>query len=110
MGWLKNEFILVQYDTLGASWWLSGKESTCQGKRLGVRSLGQEDPLEEVMATHISMLAWEIPWTESLAGCSQQGCKTVGHNLATKQQYTCASKWNFPEIGNMGPEHKEIWK
>ena len=30
----------------------------------GVRSLGQEDPLEEGMATHSSILAWRIPWTE----------------------------------------------
>jgi len=30
----------------------------------GVRSLGQEDPLEEGMATHCSILAWRIPWTE----------------------------------------------
>ena len=33
-----------------------------------VRFLGQEDPLEEGMATHSSMLAWEIPWTEELGG------------------------------------------
>ena len=33
-----------------------------------VETLGQEDPLEEEMATHSSVLAWEIPWTESLAG------------------------------------------
>ena len=44
-------------DILGASWWLSGKESTCQGKRLGVQSLGQEDPLEKEMATHSRILA-----------------------------------------------------
>ena len=31
-----------------------------------VRSLGQEDPLEKEMATHFSILAWEIPWTEKL--------------------------------------------
>ena len=31
-----------------------------------VRSLGQEDPLVEVMATHCSILAWKIPWTEEL--------------------------------------------
>ena len=35
-----------------------------------VRSLGQEDPLEEEMATHSSILAWRIPWTEELAGYS----------------------------------------
>ena len=33
-----------------------------------VQFLGQEDPLEEGMATHSSMLAWEIPWTEELGG------------------------------------------
>ena len=34
----------------------------------GVRSLGQEDPLEEEMATHSKILAWEIPWTEESGG------------------------------------------
>ena len=34
------------------------------------RSLGPEDPLEEEMATHSSILAWEIPWTEDMAGYS----------------------------------------
>ena len=33
-----------------------------------LRSLGQEDPLEKAMATHSSILAWEIPWTEELGG------------------------------------------
>ena len=33
-----------------------------------VRSLGQEDPLEKGMATHSSILAWEIPWTEEPGG------------------------------------------
>ena len=35
---------------------------------LWVLSLGQEDPLEEEMATHCSILAWRIPWTEVLDG------------------------------------------
>ena len=34
----------------------------------GVRSLGQEDPLEKEMADHSSILAWEIPWTEEPGG------------------------------------------
>ena len=50
-----------------------------------VRSLSQEDPLEEEMATHSSILAWEIPWTEEPGGLQSMGCR-VGHNLATKQQ------------------------
>ena len=33
-----------------------------------VQFLGQEDPLEKRMATHSSILAWEIPWTDNLAG------------------------------------------
>ena len=43
-----------------------GKESACQYRRyeMWVRSLGWEDPLEEEMATHFSILAWRIPWTE----------------------------------------------
>ena len=42
------------------------KVPAVQGTR--VRSLGQEDPLEKGMATHSSMLAWKIPWTEESGG------------------------------------------
>ena len=40
-----------------------------------VRSLGQEDPLEKEMATHSSILAWKIPWTDDLVGYSPWGHK-----------------------------------
>ena len=40
-----------------------------------VQSLDQEDPLEEEMATHSSILAWKFPWTEDLVGHSPWGCK-----------------------------------
>ena len=40
-----------------------------------VRSLGREDPLEKEMATHSSILAWRIPWTEELDGLQSTGCK-----------------------------------
>ena len=56
---------------------------TVQETRVG--SLGLEDPLEEEMATHPSILAWEIPWTEEPGGLQSMGCR-VGHDLATKQQ------------------------
>ena len=42
---------------------------------MGVRSPGQEDPLEEEMATHSSILAWKIPWTEGPGGLQSMGCK-----------------------------------
>jgi len=45
-----------------------------------VPSLGQEDPLEEDMATHSSILAWEIPWTEEPGGLLSMGPQRVRHN------------------------------
>ena len=45
-----------------------------------VQSLGQEDPLEKAMATHSSILAWEIPWTEEPGGLQFMGSRRVGHN------------------------------
>ena len=45
-----------------------------------VRSLGQEDPLEKEMATHSSILAWRIPWTEELGSLQSTGSQRVGHD------------------------------
>ena len=50
-----------------------------------VPSLGREDPLEERMATHSSILAWRIPWTEEPGGYSY-GVALSPPDLATKQQ------------------------
>ena len=50
-----------------------------------VQSLGCEDPLEEEMATHFSILAWEIPWTEEPGGLQSVGLQRVRYDLATKQ-------------------------
>ena len=51
-----------------------------------VKNLGQEDPLEEEMATHTSILAWEIPWTEEPGGWQFMGSQRVRHDLVSKQQ------------------------
>ena len=48
------------------------------------QSLGQEDTLEEKMATHFSFLAWIIPWTEELGGLQSMGLQRIGHDWATK--------------------------
>ena len=45
-----------------------------------VRSLAWEDPLEEGVATHSSILAWEIPWTEEPGGLQSIGSQRVGNN------------------------------
>ena len=52
-----------------------------------VRSLGQEDLLEKEMATHASIIAWDIPWTEETGGLQSMGSQRVGHGLAAKQQH-----------------------
>ena len=51
-----------------------------------VQSLGWEDPLEDEMAIHCSILAWKIPWTEEPGGLQSLGSQRIRHDLATKQQ------------------------
>ena len=50
------------------------------GNARDIRSLGQEDPLEEGKATHSSNLAWRIPWTEELGGLQSMGSQRVRHD------------------------------
>ena len=46
-----------------------------ENQEMWVQSLGREDPLEKEMATHSSILGWEIPWTEEPAGLQSMGSK-----------------------------------
>ena len=62
----------------GLPWWLQMVRSLPAVWETWVRSLGWEDPLEEEMATHSSILAWGIPWTEEFAWYSPGGCKEWG--------------------------------
>ena len=56
-----------------------------------VQSLAQEDPLEKGMATHSSILAWEIPWTEELGRLQSMGLQRVGHDWGTNTfTYLCS--------------------
>ena len=55
------------------------KESACNAGDAG-SSLGREDPLEEGMATHSSILAWRMPWTEEAGRLWPIGSNCVGHN------------------------------
>ena len=45
-----------------------------------LQSLGREDPLEKEMATHSSILAWKISWTEELGGLQSMGLQRVRHD------------------------------
>ena len=58
---------------------LAAKNPPTDEGEVRVQSLGCEDPLEESMATHSSILVWEIPWTEELGGLQPTGLQRVGH-------------------------------
>ena len=45
-----------------------------------IQSVGQDDTLEKGMATHLGILAWEIPWTEEPSGLQSMGSQRVGHD------------------------------
>ena len=63
---------------LGFSGGAGGKEPACRCRRqTQVQFLGREDPLEEGMATHSSILAWRIPWTEEPGGLQSMGSKEL---------------------------------
>ena len=58
------------------------KKPACQCRRCQrlVQPLGQEDPLEEGMVNHSSILAWRIPWTEEPGRLQSIGLQRVGHD------------------------------
>ena len=60
-----------------------------------VCSLSWEDHLEKEMATHSSILAWEIPWTGEPVGLQSRGLQRVKHDLATKQQQMVTQKYLY---------------
>ena len=56
-------------------------------QEMQVRSLGQEDPLEEGTATHSSILAWRIPWTEESGGLQSMSYKELDMTEATEHAH-----------------------
>ena len=56
-----------------------------------IRSLGQEDPLEEGMAMHSSILAWRIPWREEPGGLQSMGFQRVRHDMHTHTLHTTST-------------------
>ena len=68
------------------------------------QSLGLEDSQEKVMATHSSVLAWEIPWTEEPGGLQSMGSQRIRHDLETNTSIILSLSWiqrfqNFMVIG-----------
>ena len=61
-----------------------------------VQFLGQEDPLEEEMATHSSILAWRNPWTEESGGLQSIASQRIRHDLATEHAHTQHAYMKIP--------------
>ena len=83
--------------------WLRSKESTCNAGGTGdaVWSLVEEGSLEEEMATHSSILAWKIPWTEEPGRLPSIGSQRVRYDWGRMHALACF-KWraSFREIGS----------
>ena len=72
--------------------WVENLLAEQETQEMRVQSLGQEDPLEEEMVTHSSILAWEIPWTEEPSGLQSTGSQSqTRHERATEQQRATAN-------------------
>ena len=74
----------------------SDKEPTCQHRKLKAMAFspqGWEDPLEESMATHSSILAWRTPWTEEPGGLQSMGSQSEAtehkHNTKAWRHHQC---------------------
>ena len=96
---ISKEVILLMFSNsvsvsslLGLPRWLSGKESTCQCRRCSqetwIQSLGRQDPLEKGMATHPSILAWRIIWTEEPGGLQSMGSESQTRLSARTRAHT----------------------
>ena len=70
-----------------------------------VWSLDQEDPLEEEMATHSSILAWTIPWTEEPGGLQSMGSQRGKHGWLTEQDHDCSMYLVLP---NKSPWNRDL--
>ena len=60
--------------------WIKNSPAMQETQEMQVQSLGWEDPLEEGMATHSSVLAWRLSWTEEPGGLQSIGLQRVSHD------------------------------
>ena len=74
-------------------------------QEMWVRSLSQEDPLKQEMATHSGMLSWKIAWTEEPGRLQSTGSRRVGHNRATEHTHT-HRKWTTSFLGKETESHE----
>ena len=85
--WIVNDFLGFYWGFPGGT---SGKELPANARDIKtlVWPLGQNDPLKDGMATHSSILAWRIPWTEEPGGLLSIGSQIVGHDWRDTDTHT----------------------
>ena len=80
-------------------------------QEIWVWSLGREDPLEKGMATHSSIPAWEIPWTEEPGGLQFMVLQRVGHDWATNTFFQGLKNTEYiKKFYDSTTKEKPIWK
>ena len=87
---MRQSYRVIQWGsnfTVGLPQWLSGKEFAYNAGDVSLIP-GSEDLIEKEMATHSSILAWEILWIEEPGRLQSKRLQRIGHNLATKHTYT----------------------
>ena len=105
--------------------WLSGKEPACQFRRCGFDPCVRKIPLEKEMATHASILAWEIPWTEEPGGLQSLRLQSqrrlerqqCSHDLCRERRALCSDRdaegrGDLPcgkLLGNDGRGQGKLW-
>ena len=92
---LKNMYTTI-WDSQVAQWW-----RICLPSRRRVQSLYWEDLLEKEMATHTSILTWEIPWAEEPGGLQFMGFQRVRNHWESKQQQTITLQYNIMQHTNI---------
>ena len=109
----KAMFIIAQLSPCQLSFWYKSSPEFQMVKNLPamqetqVWCLGQEDPLEEGMATHSSILAWRIPWAEEPGGLQSMELQRVGHDWATSTLNPFISAWLHAALTNCTHPRKQ---
>ena len=82
--------------------WCRTKEFTCQGRRCKKHRFNPswEDPLDEEMATHSSILVWKIPWTEEPGRLQSMESQTIRHDLARMHGHDLPMDARFFSLSN----------
>ena len=91
--------IIYRYWASQVAQWVKNPRAMREMQETWVQFLGWEDPLEEGMATHFSILAWRIPWTEGPGGLQSIGLQRLKELSMHGRYWLHADHIHFPFLG-----------